>query len=63
MFGDTSSPRANVLTNALENRINPHSSVVTSDTVTPAALARQDLDLPCAFRSSLRLFAMSVFVA
>ncbi len=63
MFGDTSSPRASALTSALENRINPHSSTVTSGTVTPAAFARHDLDFPYAFRSNLRLFAMSVFVA
>jgi len=63
MFGDTSNPRASALTNALENRINPHSSTVTSGTVTPAAFARHDLDFPYAFRSNLKLFAMSVFVA
>lgn len=63
MFGDTSNPRASAWTNALENCINPHSSTVTSGTVTPAAFARHDLDLPYAFRSILRLFAISVFVA
>lgn len=63
MLGDTSSPRASALTNALENSISPHSSTVTSDTVRLDATARLDLDLPYAFRNNLRLFAMSMFVA
>lgn len=63
MLGDTSSPRASALTNALENSISPHSSTVTSDTVRLDATARHDLDFPYAFRSNLRLFAMSMFVA
>lgn len=63
MFGDTFSPRANALTNALENCISPRSSTVISATVTPAAFARHNLDFPYVFRSNLTLFAMSVFVA